>query len=100
MTKLTLLNPIDQIANQKLKPIWIDRKDNNYFETDLTLFEDQQIGIDSTIEIYLEEGYVRKLKAHVWNVYDGFECEYVFLNEVEKRQIEKYLSDNLIINVQ
>lgn len=99
MANLTLLNPIDQIYTQKIEPIWIDRENENYFETDLTLFEDQQIGIDSTIEIYLERGDIKKLKAHVWNVYDGSECEDVVLNELEKRQIENYLSSNLIIKV-
>lgn len=104
-TNLRLLNPIHQIVSQKIHPLNIDTDEKSYFETDSLLFEDERYSIETTIEVNLKtypdgDKNVLSIKAHVYNVYDGYECEDAELTEKDKKYLEKYLSENLIINLQ
>lgn len=103
-TNLRIMNPIHQIVSQKIQPLNLETLETSYEEIELTLFEDQRFGIDTTLEIYFKTDpngkEIKKVKAHVWNVYDGLECEDVEMTDSDRKELEKYLSQNQIINLQ
>ncbi|CEJ70548.1 hypothetical protein BN1195_02875 [Chryseobacterium oranimense G311] len=104
MANLTLLNPISSIQAQKIDPILVETDEIKYVEKDFLLFEGSTIEAESTVEIYFHTDpngkEVIKIKAHLWNLYNAEECEDVPLSDSEKKQVERYLSENLIIKVQ
>jgi|GEM_PF-1852693 len=103
-TNVTLLNPIEQIKAQKLEAM-IYTDERSYFETRLTLCEDDEISIDVSLEIDLafdpawNRTEVTKVKVHFLSAYDSRECEDIELNSLERRQLEKLISENLIIKL-
>jgi hypothetical protein len=98
-TNLTLLNPIEQIKVQKLEAM-IYTDERSYFETKLTLCEDDEISIDVRLEINLafdpawDQTEVTKVKVHFLSAYDSRECE-----DIELNPLEKIISENLIIKL-
>ncbi|WP_131725356.1 hypothetical protein [Chryseobacterium sp. Leaf180] len=103
-TNLMLLNPIEQIKTQNLS-IQIDTDEKRYFETDLTICEDETLSVDVCLELTLEhdaswnQTAVKKIKAHILNAYDSEECEDVELNDLERRQLARYLAENLNVKI-
>lgn len=101
---LILLSPIDQIKKQKMF-IGIEMGNENFLYVDITLFEDEIISVDVNLEIVTDENpdwgkSVKSFKVHFISAYDNRECEDLsFLTLREKREIEKHLNDNLIINI-
>lgn len=102
MANITLLNPISQIKEQNMS---IDIEwSEDFFDLDITLFEDEEIAVDVNLEIETECNpdwgkSVKKFKIHFLSAYDNRECEDLLLTLREKREIENYLQNNLIINL-
>ncbi|HAO29148.1 MAG TPA: hypothetical protein DCQ68_18835 [Chryseobacterium indologenes] len=103
MTKVPFISPIQQILVQNLVAN-IDTDEKKFCETDLTICEDEKISLDLSLEISIEyhPDYGRsakKTKVHYLGGYDSRENEELDLNDKEIKYIEKYLSENLTINI-
>ncbi|WP_184873970.1 hypothetical protein [Chryseobacterium sp. G0240] len=82
----------------------IESGNEEFFDLDITLFEDEEITVDVNLEIVIDENLdwgksVKSFKVHFLSAYDNRECEYLLLTLREKRKIENYLQNNLIINL-
>ncbi|MFP7656130.1 hypothetical protein [Chryseobacterium proteolyticum] len=75
-----------------------------FTDEDFMLFEDEEVALEVNLEIETEDSdygrSVKHIKAHFISAYSNEECEDLELNLLEKREIEKYLENNLIINLQ
>ncbi|MEE6129124.1 hypothetical protein V2E39_17115 [Chryseobacterium arthrosphaerae] len=103
MTKIPFISPIQQIQVQKLV-VEIDTEEKKFCETELTICEDEKISLDLALEISIdfhpEYGRsAKKTKVHYLGGYDNRENEELDLTHTEIKYIEKYLSENLTINI-
>lgn len=103
MANLTINSVTDQIKVQNM--LLFIESDESFIDEDFSLFDDEEINVDVNIqmeaETHKEYGKsVKKLKVSLINTYDNRECEDLILNDLEKRQIENYLKENLIIKIQ
>ncbi|AZA91183.1 Uncharacterised protein [Chryseobacterium nakagawai] len=103
MTKVPFISPIQQILVQNLV-VDIDTEEKKFCETELTICEDEKISLDLSLEISIdyhpEYGRsAKKTKVHYLGGYDSRENEELDLSRSEIKYIEKYLSENLTINI-
>lgn len=103
MANLTINSVTDQIKAQNM--LLFIESDESFIDEDFSLFDDEEINVDVNIQMEVENHKeygksVKKLKVSLINTYDNRECEDLILNDLEKRQIENYLKENLIIKIQ
>lgn len=103
MANITTLNPIDQIKKQNML-VRIETDETRFFECEKNLFEDETISVNVKLEITLDyhPDYgrtARRLVVEYLSAYDSEECEYLDLNILQIRELEYYLTNNLIINI-
>lgn len=103
MTKVPFISAIQQILIQNLV-VDIETEEKKYCEAELTICEDEKISLDLSLEISIDfhPDYGRsakKTKVHYLGGYDSRENEELDLTHTEIKYIEKYLSENLTINI-
>lgn len=103
MTKVPFISAIQQIQIQNLVAD-IETEEKKYCEAELTICEDENISLDLSLEISIDfhPDYGRsakKTKVHYLGGYDSRENEELDLTRTEIKYIEKYLSENLTINI-
>ncbi|WP_027380796.1 hypothetical protein [Chryseobacterium daeguense] len=94
---------IDQIKEQNMSLVIV--ADERFIDEDYSLFEDEAVNVDVNLQIEVENHpeygkSVKSVKVKFLNAYDNEECEDLYLNSLEKREIENYLKENLIIKIQ
>lgn len=92
-TNVELFSSIDQIKLQNNPPIEVNIEDRDYSD-DFTLFEGEKITLDVMLEVKKSS---KKVKVKLLSGYDNELCENLELNNLEVREIEEYLSNNLLI---
>lgn len=103
MTKVTFISPLQQIQVQKLVAD-IDTEEKKYCEAEVTICEDEKISLDLSLEIMIDYHpdlgrSAKKTKVQYLGGYDGRENEELSLSGKEIKYIEKFLSENLTINI-
>ncbi|WBV60282.1 hypothetical protein PFY12_14735 [Chryseobacterium camelliae] len=102
MANLVINSVIDQIKEQNM--VLVVESEERFIDESYSLFEDEEINVDVNMEIEVENHSeygksVKKLKVSFLNAYDNRECEDLTINDLEKREIENYLKENLIIKI-
>ncbi|RMZ60037.1 hypothetical protein D1632_10625 [Chryseobacterium nematophagum] len=82
----------------------IETDEKLFFEEEICLFEYEEVAIDVNLKIYIdyhpEYGKsVKRLEVVLLSGYNNNECEDLVLNRFEKREVEEYLKNNLIIEM-
>lgn len=103
MANLTINSVTEQIKAQNM--LLFIESDERFIDEDFSLFDDEEINVDVNLEMKIENHRdcgksVKRLKVSFINYYDNRECEDLILNDLEKREIENYLKENLIIKIQ
>ena len=102
MANLVINSVIDQIKLQNM--VLVIETEERFIDDCYSLFEDEEINVDVNMEIEAESHpeygkSIKKLKVSFINAYDNRECEDLILNDLEKREIENLLKENLIIKI-